>query len=91
MENWPYGHVWVFLKLLPAKLEAHNSIGSLCILLQYNFPRFPTISNLFRHNNAPVHKVSIMKTWFVKVGEKELEWSAHNPDLNQVYILLATE
>ncbi|MCJ8740604.1 hypothetical protein PDJAM_G00060760 [Pangasius djambal] len=39
-------------------------------------------SNLFRHDNAPVHKASSMKTWCVKVGVEELECPAQSPDLN---------
>ncbi|MCJ8741248.1 hypothetical protein PDJAM_G00068570 [Pangasius djambal] len=38
--------------------------------------------NLLQHDNAPVHKVSSMKTWCVKVGVEELECPAQSPDLN---------
>ncbi|MCI4395828.1 hypothetical protein PGIGA_G00196500 [Pangasianodon gigas] len=40
----------------------------------------PPYSN--KHDSAPVHKVSSMKTWFVKVGVEELEYPAQSPDLS---------
>ncbi|MCI4389300.1 hypothetical protein PGIGA_G00096420 [Pangasianodon gigas] len=49
----------------------------------YSFPSLELRGpNLFQHNNAPVHKVSSMKTWCVKVGVEELECPAQSPDLN---------
>lgn len=35
--------------------------------------------NMFQHDNCPVHKTSSMKTWFAKVGVKELQ-----SDLNTI-------
>ncbi|XP_053098340.1 cyanocobalamin reductase / alkylcobalamin dealkylase isoform X2 [Pangasianodon hypophthalmus] len=35
-----------------------------------------------KHDDAPVHKASSMKTWCVKVGVEELECPAQSPDLN---------
>lgn len=34
---------------------------------------------MFQRNDAPVHKVRYMKTWFVKVGVKEIKWPVQSP------------
>ena len=37
---------------------------------------------LFQHDIAPMHKARTIQKWFVKIGGKELDWPAQNPDLN---------
>lgn len=34
-----------------------------------------------QHDNAPVHKVSSLETWFAKLGVEELKCPPQNPDL----------
>ncbi|MCI4392252.1 hypothetical protein PGIGA_G00143900 [Pangasianodon gigas] len=73
-------YMWFFLKLLPQSLK-HTIVQNvfvccnITVSLHWN-------SNLFQHDNAPVHKASSMKTWCVKVGVEELGCPSQNPDLN---------
>ena len=39
---------------------------------------------LFQYENAPVHKASSIKKWFVEIGVQELDWAAQSPDLNPI-------
>lgn len=39
-------------------------------------------TNLFQHNNASMQNVRFIKTWFVKVGDKELERPAESHELS---------
>lgn len=37
---------------------------------------------MFKHNNASVHKLRSMKTWFTKYEMEELDRRTQNPDPN---------
>ena len=39
---------------------------------------------LFQHDNVPIHKVSSIQKWFVKIGVEELDWPAQSPDYNPI-------
>ncbi|CDQ92928.1 unnamed protein product [Oncorhynchus mykiss] len=40
--------------------------------------------NVFRHDNAPVHKARSIQKWIIEIGVKELDWPAQSPDLNPI-------
>ncbi|MCJ8748442.1 hypothetical protein PDJAM_G00164910 [Pangasius djambal] len=64
-------------------VEQLNKLRRKLKTLRQNFPSLELRgSNLFQHDDAPVHKQSSMKTRCVKVGLEELECPAQSPDLN---------
>lgn len=87
MDTCP-SHPYVVLpQTVTTKLEAHNCLACLCMLLDYNFPSLELRGpNLFQHDNVPAHKVSSI-TCFAKVDVDELECSAQSPDLNPEHLL----
>lgn len=73
-ENIRTSHPYVVPRQVVAtKLEAYKYIDIGC--------QFPSLelrsTNMFmKHDNAPVHRLSSMKTWFAKTGVKEIDWPA---------------
>lgn len=71
--------MWAYTKLVP-KSWKHTTLYNVFACIR----EFPSMEqwgpDTFQHENALVHNVQSMKTWFAKFDEKE--WFAQSPDFN---------
>lgn len=73
-----HNHMWFFLKLLHTDSKAHIWLSLCAVEFLFAF----TGTNLFRYDNAFVHKASSIKTCCSKTGVKKRKWPEQNLDLN---------
>ena len=62
-------------------IEYHDTLDSVLPTLWQQCGKGPF---LFKHDNAPVHKVRSIQKWVVEIGVEELDSPAQSPDLNPI-------
>lgn len=69
-----YGHLTIYTvcSSVATKLEC-MFLYLYAVALQFSFSEITSL-NMFQHDNAPVHTLSSMETWFAKIGVDQFKW-----------------
>lgn len=65
----------ILMSSLPKTGSIERCTGLVCITVSLHWKS----ANMFQHDNAPVHKARLRKTWFAKIGVKVLKCLDLNP------------
>jgi hypothetical protein len=63
--------------------EGYMDILTRCVLSMVE-DQFGDDDCLYQYDNAPCHKSRSVREWFVDNNVPEMDWAAHNPDLNPI-------